>query len=398
MLSTELLRSTELKQTEKELFFQTYKRSDMVPVRGESFYLFDEDGNKYLDLVSGLGVNALGHSHPEIIKAVTDQVQKFSHLSNAFVNETQVLLAKKIHDGCGMPRVFFTNSGTEAVEGALKLIRRWAKQNNRREIFAFSKGFHGRSLGALSLTHKEKYREGFGPLMEEVHHLEFNSLDGLKSINEKTAAVFIEFVLGEGGVRPVSCEFADELQKLHEKFGFLLVADEIQAGFGRTGKFFAYQNFTLKPDIVVCAKPIGGGFPLGAILGTEKVADIWHMGDHGTTFGGNPIACAAGVVVMDWLLEQNGLDHVNRVGLKLRTVLEELKAKYPSEITEIRSMGLMGGIEFKGDTASLPSKGLQHGLIINSTDTTVIRLLPPLILTEDAVEEFKDKFIKVMEM
>lgn len=387
-----------LKKAESDLFFQTYKRSDVIPVRGEGYHLYDADGNSYLDLTAGLGVNALGHAHPQIIEAISTQAHKFSHLSNGFINETQILLAEKIHKGCGFPRIFFTNSGTEAVEGALKLIRRWAKTNNRRDIYAFSKGFHGRSLGALSLTHKEKYREGYGPLLEEVSHLTFNSVDDLENINEKTAAVFIEFVLGEGGIRPISCEFADELDRLHKKHGFLLVADEIQAGFGRTGKFFAYQNFTLVPDLIVCAKPIGGGLPLGAILGTESLADIWKVGDHGTTFGGNPIACAAGMVVMDWLLDQKGLDHVNRIGIQFKNVLDDLKKSFPHKIKEIRSIGLMGGIELTEDSTPYPSKGLKHGVMINATDYTVIRLLPPLILDETGIAEMKEKLFKVLEM
>lgn len=389
---------SELKSKEQKLFFQTYKRSEFIPVRGEGYHLFDSEGRSFLDLTSGLGVNALGHAHPEIVRAINIQAQKFSHLSNAFINETQILLAEKIHQGCGFSRIFFTNSGTEAVEGALKLIRRWAKANNRREIYGFSKGFHGRSLGALSLTHKEKYREGYGPLLDEVSHLKFDSIEDLSKIDEKTAAVFLEFVLGEGGIRPISCEFADELDRLHKKYGFLLIADEIQAGFGRTGKFFAYQNFTLKPDLVVCAKPMGGGLPLGAILGTESLADIWKVGDHGTTFGGNPIACAAGIVVMNWLLEQNGLEHVNLIGNQFKNALDELKNSFPSKIKEIRSIGLMGGIELYEDSASYPLKGLKNGILINATDYTVIRLLPPLIIDEAGINEMKQKLFKVLEM
>lgn len=387
----------ELIQKEKKIFFQTYKRSELIPMRGEGYYLFDEFGNRYLDLSSGLGVNALGHAHPKIIEAVIDQVRQLSHLSNGFINPTQIDLAEKIYDGCKKARIFFTNSGTESVESALKLVRRWAKTNNKKSIFAFSKAFHGRTLGALSLTYKEKYREGFGPLMEEVSHLTFNSLDDLDKINEHTAAVFLEFVLGEGGVRPVSKEFAEKLDNLHKKYEFLLVADEIQAGLGRTGKFFAYQHVDINPDIVVCAKPLGGGLPLGACLADEKLADIWKIGEHGTTFGGNPIACAAGLVVLNWLLEGGGLSHIQEMEKVLTVYLKELKSQFPTKIKEVRVIGLMAAIELHESSAAYSNKGLDYGLILNATDETVIRLLPPLIIDKNGLTEMKEKLSKVLE-
>lgn len=397
MILSETSLNVDLVSQEKKIFFETYKRSPMIPVRGEGVYLYDENDNKFLDLVGGLGVNALGHAHPGIIKAVTDQINRFSHLSNAFINVPQVFLAEKILAATpGMTKVFFTNSGTESVEGALKLVRRWAKKNDRSEIFGFSKGFHGRTLGALSLTYKDKYREGFDPFMPEVRHLQFDSIKDLSQINEKTAAVFIEFVLGEGGIRPISCEFADELDRLHRKFKFLLVADEIQSGIGRTGQFFAYQWYTLKPDIVVCAKPIGGGLPLGAILGTDEINSLLHIGDHGTTFGGNPVACAAGLVVMDWLFEHNGIDHVKKTGKHLSEALKHLHELFPEKIKSVRTFGLMAAIELSVDSTPYPAKAIEEGMIINATDSTVIRLLPPLILTETHIQEMTEKFKRIL--
>lgn len=381
---------------EKNNFFETYKRSSLIPVRGEGVYLFDEQGNSYLDLVAGLGVNALGHAHPDIIKAATEQLARFSHLSNAFIALPQVLLSGKILKATpGMTRIFFSNSGTESVEGALKLIRRWAKKNGRTDIYGFSKGFHGRTLGALSLTHKDKYRDGYDPFMPEVKHLQFDSIRDLSQINEKTAAVVLEFVLGEGGIRPISCEFADELDRLHRKYKFILVADEIQSGIGRTGQFFAYQWYTLKPDIVVSAKPIGGGLPLGVILGTEEISSIWHPGDHGTTFGGNPVACASGLVVMNWLFEQNGIEHVIKTGKFLSESLKHLQELFPEKIKSVRAFGLMAAIELFEDSSTYPEKALKEGLIINSTDSTVLRLLPPLIITEAQINEMIEKFKRI---
>lgn len=389
---------SDLVTKEKNNFFETYKRSSLIPVRGEGVYLFDDQGKAYLDLVAGLGVNALGHAHPGIIKAATDQLHRFSHLSNSFINIPQVFLSEKILQASpGMTRVFFSNSGAESIEGALKLIRRWSKKNGRSDIFAFSKGFHGRTLGALSLTYKEKYREGYDPFMPEVKHLQFDSIKDLAQINEKTAAVVLEFVLGEGGVRPISCEFADELDRLHRKFKFLLVADEIQSGIGRTGQFFAYQWYTLKPDIVVCAKPIGGGLPLGVILGTEEISSLWHAGDHGTTFGGNPVACAAGLVVMDWLFEQNGLEHVKYTGKILTEALKHLQELFPEKIKSVRIFGLMAAIELMEDSSGYPAKALDEGLIINATDATVIRLLPPLIITDAHIHEMTEKLKRIFE-
>lgn len=393
---SEISFQTDLVSEEKKNFFETYKRSSLIPTRGEGVYLFDDQGKPYLDLVAGLGVNALGHAHPGIIKAVTDQMNRFSHLSNAFINIPQVLLTEKILQATpGMTRVFFSNSGAESVEGALKLVRRWARKNGRSDIYAFSKGFHGRTLGALSLTHKDKYREGYDPFMPEVKHLQFDSIKDLSQINENTAAVVLEFVLGEGGIRPISCEFADELDRLHRKYKFLLVADEIQSGIGRTGQFFAYQWYTLKPDIVVSAKPIGGGLPLGVILGSEEINSLWHVGDHGTTFGGNPVACAAGQVVMNWLFEQNGLEHVKQTGKILSEALKHLQELFPKKIKSVRTFGLMAAIELFEDSSPYPAKALEEGMIINSTDSTVIRLLPPLIITEAQIQEMTEKFKRI---
>ncbi|MDE3059140.1 MAG: aminotransferase class III-fold pyridoxal phosphate-dependent enzyme, partial [Bacteroidota bacterium] len=251
-------------EKEPQLFFHTYKRLSLEVDHGEGCYLFTKDGKKYLDMFAGLAVNALGYHHPAIIHAIETQIKKYNHLSNYFVQEPQILLAEKLLTLTGYKRIFFTNSGTEAIEGALKLVRKWGKEREKINVFGMTNGFSGRTMGALSLMDKDKYRAGYGPFLEHCGHIEFNDVESLKkSVDSNTAAVFLEFVQGEGGIVPVTREFAETLKNVSKKFGFLIVADEIQSGILRSGKFFAFQHFGIEPDIVTIAKPIGGGLPLG---------------------------------------------------------------------------------------------------------------------------------------
>ncbi len=367
---------------ESQLFFHTYKRLHVEVERGEGCYLFAKDGKKYLDMFSGLAVNALGYAHPAVVKAVNDQMKKYAHLSNFFVQEPQVVLAEKLLKLSGFEKIFFSNSGTEAIEGTIKLVRKWGKQKNKIMIFGMSNGFSGRTMGALSLMDKEKYRDGYEPFLSNFGSITFNDINDLTSkVNESTCAVFLECIQGEGGIVCVTKEFVDALESLRKKYGFLIVADEIQSGIGRTGKLFGYQHFNFQPDIVTVAKPIGGGLPLGAILGSKKVADVWSYGVHGTTFGGNPVSCAAGIATLDIVLTDEFLRNVKTNSNYFFKKLHDLKSQYPV-IKEVRGFGYMIGINLTKESTTIVDFMLQHGVLVNSTANTVIRILPPLIAGE----------------
>ncbi len=368
-----------LKEKESRLFFHTYKRLPLEVERGEGCYLYTKDGKKYLDMFSGLAVNALGYAHPAIIKAVEEQVRKYTHLSNFFIQEPQIQLAERLLTLSGFDKIFFSNSGTEAIEGSIKLIRKWGKQNGKKIIFGMSNGFSGRTMGALSLMDKEKYREGYEPFLPNFDSIDFNNVDDLTSkVDGQTAAVFLEFIQGEGGIVGVTEEFVSALKSLREKFGFLIVADEIQSGIGRTGKLFGFQHFDIVPDIITVAKPIGGGLPVGAIIGSKKVADVWTYGVHGTTFGGNPVACAAGVATLDTVMTDSFLKNVVANAEYFKAKVVEMEAKIPV-IKEIRVYGYMIGIELTIESSSIVDAILQKGVLVNSTAGNVIRILPPLI-------------------
>ncbi len=298
-----------LLEREKKYFLNTYSRIPLDITYGEGSYLYTSDGEKYLDFFSGLGVNALGHSHPKIIKAINEQVEKFSHISNYYITEIQIEFAELLLKHSRMEKVFLTNSGTEAIEASIKLLRK--RYGPNKKIYSLTNSFHGRTYGALSLTAREKYRESFKPLLPGIYHLDFNNLDDLRqNVDETTAAVFLEFLQGEGGINFVSQEYINLLKDLRDKYGFAIVADEIQSGIGRTGKGFAFEHFKITPDIIISAKAIGGGLPLGALLTSSNYADIFVPGDHGTTFGGNPVACAAGKIVLDEVFENNLVNSV----------------------------------------------------------------------------------------
>ncbi len=385
-----------LLDNEAQLFFKTYKRLTLDVDHGDGCYLYTKDGRKYLDMFSGLAVNALGYNHPGIIAAIEKQIRKYIHLSNFFVQEPQVELADRLLRLAKFQRIFFTNSGTEAIEGTIKLVRKWGKAKNKNTIFGMSNGFSGRTMGSLSIMDKEKYREGYGPFLENCGHVEFNDADDLrKKVDGATAAVFLEFVQGEGGVVPVSAEFVTALQSLREKHGFLVVADEIQSGIFRTGKLFAFQHYNFIPDIVTIAKPIGGGLPLGAILGNEKVADVWTHGVHGTTFGGNPVACAAGVAVIDALTTKEMGRHIDDVSKYLFTRLHSLQGKFPI-IKEVRGYGFMVGVELTVDSGPLVDAMLEDGVLVNSTAGTVVRILPPLIASKQEIDDLLTAFDKAL--
>ena len=368
-------------------FLPVFKRLPVEVDRGEGVYLIDRSGKRYLDFLSGIGVNALGYSHPAVLQAMEKQMHRNLHLSNYFVQDVQIELAERLIRYSGMARLFFTNSGTEAVEGALKIVKKWANQHGKSEIICFEGAFHGRTIGALSVTAQEKYQKSFQPLLPGIQHIPYNNVEKLReSVTEKTAAVVLEFVQGEGGVVPATPEFVAELASLREKFHFLIIADEIQAGIGRTGYFFSYEHYGIRPDIVTSAKALGGGMPLGAFLVTEPLVNVLVRGEHGTTFGGNPVSCAAGIAVVDELMENGLLDHVKEVGEYFSAQLRELQKKYPEKIKEVRGRGLMQAMVINEEGYPYVLKGIENGLIFNATATNVLRFLPPLIVTKAEID------------
>lgn len=384
-----------LKEKEQKYFFNTYKRLEIEISKGEGCYLFTRDGRKILDMFGGLAVNVLGYNHHKINSAIKEQLEKYIHVSNYFLQEPQINLAEKILKMSGFSKIFFCNSGTEATESAIKLIRKYFNSKHKTELISFTGAFHGRTTGALALTSKKKYKEQFEPLIQGVKNLDFNSVEQLdKNVNENTAAIFIECVQGEGGVNIATQEFVEAIKHLSKKHECLIIADEIQSGVGRTVKLYAYEHYDLLPDVVLLAKGIGGGLPLGAMLGSEKVQDVFVNGEHGSTFGGNPVSCAAGLVVFNEI--ENGLfENVNEQSKNLETELLKIKSEYPHKINHVRIKGLMAGIELFEDGQTLLNQMLEENVLVNCTNENVIRLLPPLNISSAEIEIFVEKFRKV---
>ncbi len=384
-----------VKKAEAEVLLPTYDRLQILVDRGAGVYLYGADGRKYLDFLSGIGVNALGYSHPALTKVLTKQARKLVHVSNLFFHPFTAKLAGKLARVSGLNRVFFTNSGTEAWEGALKFARAYAQHVNqngsqpRWRMLALENSFHGRTMGSLATTGQQKYQKPFVPLMPGVEFVRFNDVADLKQKFDATVcAVCIEPIQGEGGVRPVSKEFMQAARELTKKSGALLILDEIQSGMGRTGKYFAYQHYGVLPDVVTLAKPIAGGLPLGAILTTDAVSACLHPGMHGTTFGGGPLACAVALEVMRVIEQKKLLTHNTNVGAYFRKQLTFMQKKHAC-IKDVRGMGLFIGAEL--DSADLAKAAvaamLEQGIIINRTNETVLRFLPPYIVEKKHVDQ-----------
>ncbi len=379
---------------ESRLLLPTYERNPILMIGGEGVHLIDEHGTRYLDLLSGIGVNALGYGHPAIEDAIAEQSRKLIHVSNLYYHEGQAELALRLTAAAGLDRAFFCNSGTEAWEAALKLARAHAGRLREQGrclgtgFLALEGSFHGRTIGSVATTFKDKYREPFAPVMPGVEFVRLNDVADLRAkFSEQICAILLEPIQGEGGIRPLTQEFMDAARALTAETGALLVIDEIQAGFGRTGKWFAYQHYGVVPDITTIAKPLAGGLPLGAVLCTEQVAHAFHPGMHGTTFGGGPLACAVAIAVFD-AIEQDGLlDHVDHVGSYFYGELEKLQKRH-SSVTEVRGKGLMLAIEL--DSAELAKAALAgmtaRHILINRTSETVLRFLPPYVLGIDDVD------------
>lgn len=395
MSSTESLASQELMEREHAVVFQTYRRISVAIDRAEGMRIYDVDGKAYLDMLGGIAVNALGHSHRRIIEAVEHQIRRYMHVSNVFYQEPQVVLAEQLVRASGYPRVFFSNSGAESTDGAMKIARRYGSATGRYDIIGFSGGFHGRTFGALSVMDKPLYKDGMGPFLPNTLVLPFNDVDALESrVDENTAAVMIEFLQGEGGITEATQEFVDAIWRLKEQHGFLVIADEVQSGIGRTGDFFAFERYGVRPDIVTIAKAMGGGLPLGGILATNEAAALLDKGMHGTTYGGNPVACVAGSVVIDEVT--SGLmDHVREIGEYLNGRLREIQSAFPALVREIRGRGCMQGVVLTQDAAPFIPKLLERGVIANATAGTVIRLVPPFILTRSDVDELHAALVAV---
>jgi len=382
-------------KSEKEFILQTYKRTPINISYGKGVYLYTEDGKKYLDFFSGLAVNALGYGNEKVNQAIEDQIKKYIHLSNYYVTKPQVELAKKLIQYSGLAKVFFTNSGTEAAEASLKLIRKYC--GPAKSIISFSNAFHGRTYGSLSLGGKEKYKNYFSPLLAKIVQLEFNNVDQLEEvIDSNIAAVYLEFIQGEGGVREVSEDFITKLKSKKEEFDFIIVADEVQTGIGRTGKPFAYNYFNIEPDLVIVAKAIGGGLPLGALITNEKYSSIFDFGDHGSTFGGNPVACAAGLVVIEEIFENGLLDHVTKLGKYFIDQLKMIWQSNSDKIVDIRGIGFIIGAEMKYPCANIIDEFRKNEILVNCTSEKVIRILPPLISTKDEIDHFLSVFKEIL--
>ena len=362
---------------------QTYNRTPIVLVRGKGVRVFDAEGREYLDLLAGIGVGALGHGHEGLATAIAEQSREMIHCSNLFFHPLQGQVAERLAQLSGLSRAFFCNSGAEAVEACLKFARRyWYTKGvaGRTEIIAMEGDFHGRTMGALSTTWTEHYRTPFEPLLPNVRFVPVNA-DALRNaVTDKTAAIILEPIQGEGGVRPLTQECADAVSEICKQTGTLLIADEVQCGLGRTGQAFYFQKLGMNPDLVPVGKALAGGVPMGAALVKEEVAATLAFGDHGTTFGGNLLACRAALVCLDQLTA-GLMEHVKKAGAHLELKLREMQKKHPA-IVDVRGAGLMWGLELNTDAAPVHEAAIRYGVLVNRTAGTVIRLLPPLVITE----------------
>jgi acetylornithine/N-succinyldiaminopimelate aminotransferase len=370
-----------------------YPRCGVRPVRGEGAYLFGENGERYLDFASGIAVNLLGHGHPAYTKALQDQVATLMHVSNLYGSPQGEAFAQRLVDNSFADTVFFTNSGAEAVECAIKTARRYhfASGNpHKNTLICFNNAFHGRTLGAISATNQEKMRDGFEPLLPGFKYAPFDDLEAaLALVDENTAGFLVEPVQGEGGIRPASKEFLQGLRTICDERDLMLVLDEVQCGVARTGTLYAHEQYGIEPDIMASAKGIGGGFPMGACLATEEAAKGMVIGTHGSTYGGNPLAMAAGQAVFDVILEPGFLDTVKATGERLRATLEQLIPNHDHLFESVRGMGLMLGVKMKSDSRAFVAHARdKHGLLLVAAGDNVVRVLPPLVIEQSHIDEF----------
>jgi predicted acetylornithine/succinylornithine family transaminase len=390
----------QIAELERRYLLGTYNRYPVAFARGKGVFLYDIDDKRYLDFVSGLGVNALGHAHPRIVKTIREQAAKLIHVSNLYYHEYQGELAEKLCTLAGGPsgdgssgvkfRAFFQNSGTEAIEGSIKLARlagHRAGGDAKSRLVALEGSYHGRTFGALSLTGQEKHRKGFEPMLEDVSFVAQNDVEGLRAaVNDNTCAIVLEPIFGEGGIYECSVEFLQECRALADRHKAALIFDEIQCGLGRTGTMFAFQSFGVTPDIVAIAKPIAAGLPLGAFLAKEEFASAIAPGQHGTTFGGGPLACRVALEFLAIVEDEKLLENVNKVGAYLQSELRRIAEKSPAA-KEVRGRGFMQGINLEIPARPIVDAALAEGVLFNSTQDTVVRFLPPFLLEEKHVDK-----------
>jgi len=385
----------EIIERERQFLLQTYHRYPLVLQRGKGVFLYDLDGKRYLDFVAGLGVNALGHAHPRIVKVIRDQAARVIHLSNLYYNEFQGLLAEKLCRLSGLQRAFFSNSGTEAIEGSIKLARLAGHRvggEAKSQLVGLEGSYHGRTFGAMSLTGQDKYRKGFEPLLEDVKFVPRDDVEALRAaVNDNTCAIVLEPIFGEGGIHECSVDFLKECRTLADRHRVALIFDEIQCGLGRTGTIFAFQSFGVTPDIVAIAKPIAAGLPLGAFLAKEEFASAISVGQHGTTFGGGPLACRVALEYLAVLEEEKFLENVARVGQYLREQLTSLGQR-STPVREVRGRGFIQGLQLDIPARPIVEQAFGSGVLFNSTQDTVLRFLPPFLLHEKHV----DKGVRVL--
>ena len=382
-----------------QYYMPVFARYNIVLSHGEGPYVYDTDGKRYLDFLAGIAVNILGHAHPKVAEAVADQAKKLIHCSNLYYTEAQVKLIKSLAEISGMDKVFIANTGAEANEGALKLARKYGKtiSPDKYEIITAEHSFHGRTLATLTATAQPKYQQGYEPLPGGFRYVNYNDIAALEAImSEKTCAVMLEPVQGEGGINIPDADYLPKVRALCDKYGALLIVDEIQSGMGRTGKMMAYQNFDVKPDIVTLAKGLGGGVPIGAFMATDRVASVFHPGDHGTTFGGNPLACAAANAVLAVVEAENIPANAATVGEYMLAGLKKLQEKYPALISEVRGKGLMIGAKLTKPGRDIVNRCMEEGALINCTNVDVLRFVPPLNITAKHVDEMLAILDKVL--
>lgn len=385
----------EIIERERRFLLPTYNRYPIALERGKGVFLYDREGNRYLDFVAGLGVNALGHAHPRVVKAIREQSARAIHFSNLYYHEYQGRLAEKLCQLSGLHRAFFSNSGTEAIEGSIKLARLAGHRvggEAKSQLVALEGSYHGRTFGSMSLTGQDKYRKGFEPLLEEVKFVPRDNVDALRAaVDDRTCAIVLEPIFGEGGIYECSTSFLQECRAVADRHRAALIFDEIQCGLGRTGTIFAFQSFGVTPDIVAIAKPLAAGLPLGGFLAKEEFASAISAGQHGTTFGGGPLACRVALEYFAIIEDEGLLENVSRVGAYLQERLKALSGKYAA-VQEVRGRGLIQGLQLAIPARPIVEQALAEGVLFNSTQDTVLRFLPPFLLQEKHV----DKGIRVL--
>ena len=394
-----MLTNEEIFAKDKSDYLPVFARYNIVLDHGDGPYVYDTKGKKYIDFLAGIAVNVVGHNYKPLVDAVSKQAGKMIHCSNLYYTEVQVEAAEKLKKLSGMDKVFFGNSGAEANEGAIKLARKYATNIDPEKIQIISAlhSFHGRTLATLTATGQDHYHHGFGPLPAGFDYVPYNDIQALEAkMSDKTCAVMLEAIQGEGGVHVPDPDYLPKVRALCDKYNAVLIFDEVQCGMGRTGTFFGCQQFGVKPDIVTLAKGLAGGVPIGAFMATDKVANAFHAGDHGSTFGGNPLACAAACVVLDALIDGNLMENAKEIGAYLQSKFEEYKAKYPNLIKEVRGRGLILGMELTRPGREIANECLDYGAIINCTAGNVLRFVPPLNITKVHVDELISVLDKVL--